>query len=204
MACSSCHNYWCLKPPVPVAILPGPSEGEPLRFEKLQKKGGGVEVCCCNSCMHFHDMVRMALLVIRGCRRKFDSYGAVYQDLCGRTLRGHWQKCKVGRTLEEIPWDYVVLQEQSQRAHSPVGSVSGKCEFGRRELDAKDQKTEGSGTVLFMTLGQQGRRSEEKNGRWVRLMEECKQRLRQGDLRICWIVIGLVFGPVGVSMGPGL
>ena len=52
---------------------------------------------------------------------------AVQEAPCGCTLRGHWENGKVDKMLEEIPWDYVVLQEQSQRPSFSRSHASRKC-----------------------------------------------------------------------------
>ena len=64
----------------------------------------------------------------------------------GYSLQDHWNDAQAISTIQDGQWDYVVVQEQSQR---PVTDQAGFYEFGR-DLDVLVRDS-GAQTVLMMT-----------------------------------------------------
>jgi Domain of unknown function (DUF4886) len=151
-----------------------------------------------NSCTHFHDMPRMVRELSEAAGEDLPLM-AVQEAPGGCTLRGHWENGKVDKMLEEIPWDYVVLQEQSQRPSFSRSQRLQEMYPYARQLDAKI-RDRGSRTVLFMTWGYKDGDRRNVPGDTYAAMQE---RLRQGYLELAGELSAEV-APVGLAWAQAL
>ncbi len=75
----------------------------------------------------------------------------------GYTLEKHWQKGEALAQIQSRPWDFVVLQDQSQAALVLRDSM---FEYARK-FDAEIRKR-GAKTILYMTWADQERREDQR------------------------------------------
>jgi hypothetical protein len=120
---------------------------------------------------------------------------AVQEAPGGCTLRGHWENGKVLKLLEEIRWDYVVLQEQSQIGSFSREQRSQEMVPYARQLDAKI-RSRGTRTVLFLTWGyKEGDRRNVPGDSYAAMQERLEQGYRElaGELAAQVAPVGLAW-----------
>jgi hypothetical protein len=112
-------------------------------------RGGGPDVLKIlfigNSITYYHDLPAMFAALARAANHGREP--KVVQVVGGGlSLEDHWRNGEASRAIRDLgPWDYVVLQEQSDRAYYAWGKM---FEYARR-FDAEIRKA-GAKTVLFV------------------------------------------------------
>lgn len=98
-----------------------------------------------NSYTYFNDLPALVEQLARSAASpRFVAAGMVASG--GQTLEGHWKKGRAARVIRDGQWDFVVLQEQSQR---PLRNRELMYRYARL-FDAEIKKA-GAKTVFFLT-----------------------------------------------------
>ncbi len=108
-----------------------------------------------NSFTFFHDMPKMVAELAKAGKQRPLNFVQVAPGGC--TLEKHWKDGKALMAIQSRKWDFVVLQEQSQR---PLLNKDSMFDYAKR-LNAEIEK-QGAKTLLYMTWAYKDKPDDQK------------------------------------------
>lgn len=161
-------------PDVPPPLIGDPMGGASVEDLKSSKKGLRV-LFVGNSYTFFNNLPDMVTRLAKAAGEEMPLL-AVQEAPGGVTLEQHARGPAVAKWLADVKWDYVVLQEQSQRPSFAPQQVAREVYPAVRQLHAKI-KENGARTLLFQTWGYKDGDRRSVPGDTYGAMQE---RLRRG------------------------